>query len=264
MNESRSQQPVEPGPFSARLRDRVVIITGASSGLGESLARGLAAEGATLALAARREDRLQGLVEQLGAAEAHRCDIADEADRQRLVEATVERHGRIDGLLNNAGIGTAAPALRESTAEFEAQLAVNLTSAYALACLVAEKMKAGGGRAILNVASAMGLTSLPQVPEAGYVSSKAGLIGLTRELAVQWGRYGIRVNALAPGYFPSEMTEPLVGGEQGAPAWMLERTPLARIGAPSELRGPAAFLLSDESSFVTGHTLVVDGGLTLT
>jgi NAD(P)-dependent dehydrogenase (short-subunit alcohol dehydrogenase family) len=119
----------------------------------------------------------------------------------------------------------------------------------------------GAGGSIVNIASVLGVRSVGEMPEAGYVASKAGLIGLTRELASQWGRHGIRVNALAPGFFPSEMTEGLAGASGEAPSWLARETPLARLGARGELDAAVVFLASSASSFVTGHTLVVDGGM---
>jgi NAD(P)-dependent dehydrogenase (short-subunit alcohol dehydrogenase family) len=188
---------------------RVVIVTGASSGLGEQLARALAGEGAVPVLAARRADRLAALREEIPGADTVTCDVTVEADRRRLVETAIARHGRIDGLVNNAGAGATAPALRTPTEQFARVIDLNLTAPYGLSCLVAERMKqrnGDGGRAIVNVASVMGLRSIGEIPDAAYVASKAGIIGLTRELASQWGRYGIRVNAVAPGFFASEMT----------------------------------------------------------
>ena len=250
--------------MSGPLDGHVVIVTGASSGLGRNLARGLAARGATLVLAARRLEALEALAGELPGARAVRCDVTEADDRLALIDATMEWHGRIDGLVNNAGVGKAAPALRESTEDFRWHLEVNVVAPFALSCLVATHMRqTGGARSIVNVASAMGFMSVDHVPEAGYATSKAALIHLTRELASQWGRHGIRVNAIAPGYFPSEMTAPLVAGAGGPPEWLLGQTPLGRLGRDDELDEAVAFLLGPGSTFVTGHTLVVDGGLVL-
>ena len=243
------------------LKDHVIIVTGASSGLGEQLARALAAAGATPVLAARRAERLVDLQRELPGADAVACDVTDAAERDRLVETVMERHGRLDGLVNNAGVGATAPALRTSADAFARVVDVNLTAPFALSCLAASRMRGNGGGSIVNVASVMGLRSIGQIPDAAYVASKAGMIGLTRELASQWGRYGIRVNAVAPGFFASEMTAELGDDPEAFPSFLLERTPLGRGGRAGELDEAVLFLLGAGSSFVTGHVLSVDGGM---
>jgi NAD(P)-dependent dehydrogenase (short-subunit alcohol dehydrogenase family) len=242
------------------LNDHVVVVTGASSGLGEQLARALAAAGAVPVLAARRAERLEALREQIPAADVVTCDVTDEADRERLIDTVVERHGRIDGLVNNAGAGATAPALRTTPETFADVLDLNLVAPFALSRLAAHHMRERGG-AIVNVASVMGLRSIGEIPDAAYVASKAGLIGLTRELASQWGRYGIRVNAVAPGFFASEMTAELGDDPEAFPEFILSRTALRRGGLPGELDDAVLFLLGSGSSFVTGHVLSVDGGM---
>lgn len=243
------------------LRDHVVVVTGASSGLGAQLARALAAAGAVPVLAARRAERLEGLRGELPRADTIACDVSSQDDRERLIATVVERHGRLDGLVNNAGTSAPAPALRTSTDDFARVLDTNLVAPFALACLAAHHMREGGGRSIVNVASVMGLRSLGETPDAAYVASKAGLIGLTRELASQWGRYGIRVNAVAPGFFASEMTAGLGTDAEAFPEWLTSQTPLGRGGRPGELDEAVLFLLGPGSGFVTGHVLTVDGGL---
>jgi len=243
------------------LTHRIIIVTGASSGLGEQLARALAAAGAVPVLAARRADRLARLRADLPGVDAVACDVTDAGDRERLVATVMERHGRLDGLVNNAGVGATAPALKTSTEAFARVLDVNLTAPFALSCLAASRMRANGGGSIVNVASVMGLRSIGQIPDAAYVASKAGIIGLTRELASQWGRYGIRVNAVAPGFFASEMTAELGDDPEAFPPFLLERTPLGRGGMTGELDDAVLFLLGAGASFVTGHVLSVDGGM---
>jgi hypothetical protein len=243
------------------LTERVVIVTGGSSGLGEQLGRALAAAGATTVLAARRAERLARLEREVPGVHAVACDVTDAGERERLVETVIERHGRLDGLVNNAGVGATGPALKASVEAFGRVLDVNLTAPFALACLAATRMRANGGGSIVNVASVMGLRSIGQIPDAAYVASKAGVVGLTRELASQWGRYGIRVNAVAPGFFASEMTAELGDDPEAFPPFLLERTPLGRGGRAGELDAAVVFLLGQGGSYVTGHVLSVDGGM---
>ena len=243
------------------LTGQVVIVTGGSSGLGEQLGRALAAAGATPVLAARRAERLARLEREVPGVHAVACDVTDAGERERLIETVIERHGRLDGLVNNAGVGATGPALKTSIEAFGRVLDVNLTAPFALSCLAASRMRANGGGSIVNVASVMGLRSIGEIPDAAYVASKAGIIGLTRELASQWGRYGIRVNAVAPGFFASEMTAELGDDPEAFPPFLLERTPLGRGGRAGELDAAVLFLLGQGGSYVTGHVLSVDGGM---
>jgi len=243
------------------LEDRVVIITGASAGLGEQFARALAWAGAKSVLAARRSDRLETLASKLdGDCLAVECDVVDGDARDRLVATTLKRFGRIDGLVNNAGAADIKPALKQSPEEFERIVGVNLVAPFALARAVAAVMRDSGGGSIVNIASVAGLIPVGWQPHASYVASKAGLVGLTRELASQWGRYAIRVNAIAPGPFTTEMA-----GETYEQGWAADRMrqaiPLGRIGRPGEMDALLVLLLSADSGYITGQTIAVDGGL---
>jgi NAD(P)-dependent dehydrogenase (short-subunit alcohol dehydrogenase family) len=247
--------------MSEPLTDRVVLITGASSGLGVQMAHAAARAGARVVLAARRRDRLEAVARSIAGADVVEADVAVGDDRRRLVETTLERHGRLDALVNNAGVSHTGPALRQSGEEFARVLEVNLVAPFELSCLAARAMRANGGGSVVNIASVMALRSVDPFPDAAYVASKAGLVGLTRELASQWGRHGVRVNALAPGFFASEMTAGFLETPSGPPDWLVGQTPMKRVGLAGELDDALVFLLGPGSGFVTGQVLVVDGGL---
>ncbi len=250
-------------PELFRLDGRVAIVTGASAGLGVAFARGLAEAGADVVLAARRADRLQGtaeMVESLGRrALPVPTDIADPDACSALVAAAMAEFGRVDVLVNNAGVGTAVPATKETPEQFRQVVDVNLNGCYWLAQACGRVMQAGSS--IVNISSVLGLTTAG-LPQAAYAASKAGLLGLTRDLAQQWtGRKGIRVNAIAPGFFASEMTEQY---QEGYLESQLPRVLAGRTGDPAELAAAVVFLASPAGGYVTGQTLVVDGGFTLT
>jgi NAD(P)-dependent dehydrogenase (short-subunit alcohol dehydrogenase family) len=265
---SASRTVHNPAPMAGilerfKLDGKVAIVTGASSGLGVAFAKGLAEAGADVAICARRVDRLRetkGLVEERG----RRCvaveaDVAKPEDCRRVVEEAVDGLGRLDVLVNNAGIGTAVPATREEPDEFRKVIDINLNGSYWMAQAAARAMKDGGS--IVNIGSVLGSTSAA-LPQAAYASSKAAIIGLTRDLAQQWtGRKGIRVNALAPGFFESEMTDQYPDGYLDQMMW---RVPAGRKGEAEELTAALIFLASDASSYVTGALLPVDGGMLTT
>jgi NAD(P)-dependent dehydrogenase (short-subunit alcohol dehydrogenase family) len=246
-----------------RLDGKVAIVTGASSGLGVAFAEGLAEAGADVALGARRTDRLAdtaALVEGAGRrAIAVGTDVSRPEDCQRLVDETMAAFGKVDILVNNAGLGTAHPATRETPEQFRAVIEVNLNGSYWMAQSCGRVMRPGSS--IVNIGSILGLTTAG-LPQAAYAASKAGIIGLTRDLAQQWtGRKGIRVNALAPGFFASEMTD------QYPPGYIeeqLERAPMDRPGEADELCAALIFLASDAASYITGVVLPVDGGMLTT
>lgn len=228
-----------------------------------AFARAFAEAGADVVLAARRPDRLQQTAASVRAAgRSALCvptDIADPAQVQHMVEAAMAQFGKIDTLINNAGVGTAIPATREAPEQFRQVIDVNLSGAYWAAQACARVMRPGS--TIVNISSVLGLTTA-KLPQAAYSASKAGLIGLTRDLAQQWGtRKGIRVNALAPGFFESEMTDEYPDGYLDR---MTPRMVLGRIGNPDELAASAIWLASDASGYVTGQTVAVDGGITIT
>ena len=243
------------------LNGKVAVVTGASSGLGVAFATGLAGAGADIAICARRADRLaetqRAVQEQGRRCVAVEADVARPEDCRRVVERAVDELGHVDVLINNAGVGTAVPALREDPDEFRRVIDINLNGSYFMAQACAGAMRRAGGGSIVNIGSILGLTSAG-LPQAAYSSSKAAIIGLTRDLAAQWtGRYGIRVNALAPGFFRSEMTDQYPDDYLKG---RLERVPAGRVGEAEELVAAALFLASDASSYVTGIVLPVDGG----
>jgi NAD(P)-dependent dehydrogenase (short-subunit alcohol dehydrogenase family) len=244
-----------------RLDNQVVIVTGASSGLGSQFARGLAAAGARLVLVARRSERLAELREDLGDVLAIAADVTAADTPARVVAETTERFGRIDGLVNNAGISNITPALRETTDAFRSVIETNLTAPFALSRAVALSMRESGGGSIVNIASIVGLGALAPVPEASYAASKAGLIGLTRELATQWARYGIRVNAVAPGAFSSEMTNDAFEAHGALGDFIRARVPMMREGRPGEIDAIIQVLLHPSTAYLTGQVIAVDGGL---
>ena len=247
---------------SFRLDGKVVIVTGASSGLGVSFAQAFAEAGADLMLGARRVEKMAGtaaLVEAAGRrAYTRKTDVADPQQCQQLVDTAMAEFGRVDVLINNAGVGTAVPATRETAEEFRAVIDVNLNGSYWMAQACGRVM--GPGSSIINIASVLGLTT-GGLPQAAYSASKAGVMGLTRDLAQQWsGRKGIRVNALAPGFFASEMTDEL---KPGYLEGLMPRMLMGRLGEAAELAATAVWLASSAGGYVTGQTIVVDGGLTI-
>lgn len=249
-------------PDLFRLDGKVAIVTGASSGLGVAFARAFAEAGADVVLGARRVEKMAGtaaLVEQAGRrVHSRKTDVADPEQCQQLVDAAMSEFGRVDVLINNAGVGTAVPATRETPEEFRAVVEVNLHGSYWMAQACGRVMQPGS--AIVNIASVLGLTTAG-LPQAAYSASKAAVIGMTRDLAQQWsGRKGIRVNALAPGFFASEMTDELKPGYLDR---LLPRVIMGRLGDSEELAATAVWLASPAAGYVTGQTIVVDGGMTI-
>ena len=249
------------------LRGKTAIVTGASYGLGVTFSEALAAAGANVVLAARSRDRLDGIAARIaaagGSALAMACDVSQNEQVSALVAAACERFGRVDVLVNNAGIAADAGVMPEKVPPhlFAQTIGVNLSGVWYGCREVGARMLADGrGGSIVNVSSMLGVIGQTDLSPA-YHASKAAVINLTRHLACSWGDRGVRVNALAPGWFPSEMTASLFS-LPGFLEWSRSLSPLKRIGDPKELIGPLLFLASDASSYVTGETLVVDGGTT--
>ena len=247
------------------LTGRVAIVTGGSRGLGQEMAEGLAEAGASLVLCARREQWLTPTLEEMRArgfrAEGLVCDVTSEAQVQAVVARAIEAFGRVDILINNAGISWGERPETMAVDKFRKVLDTNLTGAFLFAQAAGREMLKAGRGAIVNIASTAAFKSAVHGPHyAGYVASKAALTGLTRELAATWGPQGIRVNAIAPGFFHSRLADPVI---QLVEPQIRKSNPIPRVGAAGELKGVALFLASDASSYITGQTILVDGGATV-
>jgi NAD(P)-dependent dehydrogenase (short-subunit alcohol dehydrogenase family) len=246
----------------AILAGRTAIVTGASSGLGARFATVLADAGAEVVAAARRTDRLEALAAGHPRIHAVACDVTEDDDRERLVATTLERFGRVDVCVNNAGASSGGPEAQATVDAFRSVLRLNLEAVFALSQAVAQPMREHGAGSVINISSMFSLVASAPVPDAGYVASKSAVNGLTRELAAQWARDGIRVNAIAPGFFASEMTAELVEDERSQ-RWFERMCPMGRPGRPEELDGILLFLASDASSYCTGQVFAIDGGWTI-
>ncbi len=247
------------------LSGKTAIVTGGSRGIGKEMAEGLAEAGANIMLCARRAEWLDETVEEFRAknmnVSGQVCDVSKQADVQSVVDATVDQFGSVDVLVNNAGISWGAMPEDMPLEQWQKVLNVNLTGCFLMAQAAGRQMLKQGSGSIINIASIAGLTSSANGPfYAGYVSSKAGLIGLTRELAASWGRKGIRVNAIAPGFFHSRLADAVIDIYERS---IQENNVIPRVGNEGELKGVAVFLASDASSYITGQTLAVDGGMTV-
>jgi gluconate 5-dehydrogenase len=248
-----------------KLTNRVAIVTGASRGLGQEMAEGLAEAGASLMICARREEWLTPTLERFKGlgfrVEAMVADVSNPADVQAVVDRTIAAYGRVDILVNNAGVTWGAEPEQLPLDKWQKVIDVNLTGAFLFAQAAGREMlKREYGR-IINIASIAGLAASVHGPHyAAYSASKAGLIGLTRELAASWGRKNIRVNAIAPGFFHSRMADPALPLAEPS---IKASCPIPRVGAEGELKGVCVFLASDASNYITGQTLIVDGGRTI-
>jgi len=243
------------------LADRVAIVTGASSGLGARFAAVLAEAGATVVAAARRRERLDEHARTQSAILPVQCDVTDEGDRARLISTALERFGRIDVCVNNAGMSS-DPARQAELEMFRSVLQLNVDALFAVSQAVSAPMREQGSGSVINVSSMFSFVASAPVHDAGYVTSKSAVNGLTRELAAQWAREGVRVNAIAPGFFPSEMTAELIDDARSQ-RWFERQCPMGRPGRIDELDGVLLFLASDASSYCTGQVITVDGGWTI-
>jgi NAD(P)-dependent dehydrogenase (short-subunit alcohol dehydrogenase family) len=247
------------------LTGKTAIVTGGSRGIGKEMAEGLAEAGANLMLCARRAEWLNDTVAEFSergyTADGRTCDVAKSGDVQTVVNETVARFGSVDILINNAGISWGAMPEDMPLDKWQQVIDVNLTGCFLFAQAVGRQMLKQGSGSIINIASIAGMTSSANGPfYAGYTASKAGLIGLTRELAASWGRKGIRVNAIAPGFFHSRLADAVIDIYERS---IQENNVIPRVGNEGELKGVAVFLASDASSYITGQTIAVDGGMTV-
>ena len=247
------------------LTGKTAIVTGTSRGIGVEMAEALAEAGASLMLCARRERELGERVAEFRArgftVEAKACDVSKEEDIKAVIEAAIKKFGKVDILINNAGTSWGAMPEEMTRAAWQKVIDVNLTGCFLFAQAAGREMLKQNSGSIINIASIAGITSSANGPfYAGYVASKAGLIGLTRELATSWGRRGIRVNAIAPGFFHSRLADKVIDIYERA---IQENNAIPRIGESGELKGATVFLASDASSYITGQTIVVDGGMTI-
>jgi NAD(P)-dependent dehydrogenase (short-subunit alcohol dehydrogenase family) len=248
------------------LTGRVAIVTGSSRGLGLEMATGLAEAGARLMLCARREEWLTPALADLRGrgftVEGMTCDVAKPDDVQAVVDKTLQAFGRLDILVNNAGVTWAAPPADMPFDKWQKVIDVNLTGTFLFSQAAGREMLKAGYGCIINVASIAGLVASVNGPHyAAYAASKAGLMGLTRELAASWGRQGIRVNAIAPGYFHSRLAD---GAITMVEPELKATSPMGRVGADDELKGVVVFLAADASNYMTGQVIVVDGGWSIT
>lgn len=245
-----------------RLDGKVAVVTGASRGLGRAIAFALADAGASLALIGREESTLLPVVEEIArdtssVAHAFPLDVSDLDAQAGVVVAIRQQMERIDILVNNAGINVRAESMDYTVTDWDAVLNSNLRGPFFLTQACARVMREQGGGKVLNIVSMTSYLGVPTTP--AYTASKAGLSQLTKLLAVEWAEHNIQVNAIAPGWFSTEMTAPLEGTPRHH--WILNRTPARRFGEPRELAGAALFLVSPAADFVTGHTIAVDGGI---
>lgn len=243
------------------LNGRVAVVTGGSSGLGASIAEALASLGARVAVVARRRDKLVELADRIGGI-AVTCDLSDPDQVGSVIPTVVENLGPPEILINAAGnMFTYERAESEPLDAISNTLNLNLVAPFLLAQNTFPHMQAAGRGSIINISSISGRVGIPGIPQASYAASKAGLSGLTAELAVQWARHSIRVNTVAPGFFRSEITDQLYTDERSS-QYLRRNTPLPTVGTAEDIVGAVIWLAGDAGRYVTGQTIVVDGGWT--
>lgn len=247
------------------LTGKTAIVTGGSRGIGKEMAEALAEAGANLMICARRREWLDETINEFATrgfkVAGKVCDVVKPEEVQAVVDSTVKHFGAVDILINNAGVSWGAMPEEMTLEQWQKVIDVNLTGCFLFAQAAGREMLKQGGGSIINIASIAGLTSSANGPfYAGYVASKAGLIGLTRELAASWGRRGIRVNAIAPGFFHSRLADAVIDIYERS---IQENNIIPRVGNEGELKGTVVFLASEASSYITGQTIAVDGGMSV-
>jgi NAD(P)-dependent dehydrogenase (short-subunit alcohol dehydrogenase family) len=247
------------------LKGKVAIVTGASSGLGTQFAKALAKQGATVVIVARRVEKLEKLAEEIKQLGVDclpiMCDVTEEDDIKTAVEGTIKEFGKIDILVNNAGVASTGPTEDFPVEEWEKVINTNLTGVFLFSKHVGKHMIENKYGKIINISSIAGFLGFEGMSTAAYSASKGAVVNLTRALADEWGKYNIYVNSIAPGFFPSEMTQAYTDNDQFT-GYVKSRTSLDRWGKDGELNGALIYFASDASSYTTGQILPVDGGWT--
>jgi NAD(P)-dependent dehydrogenase (short-subunit alcohol dehydrogenase family) len=244
------------------LAEKIAVIVGGAGGIGRAIAEAFASAGATVVVADAKDacaDVAQSIATRGGAASSHLVDVADEASVEHLFQETMRRHRRIDVLVNSAGIAARAPAVDHSLEAWNRVMAINATGVFLCCRAAARHMIATGGGSIVNIASIMGMSGGGLYPNISYQTSKGAVVNMTRSLALEWAKQGVRVNAIAPTYVRTDFIKPLIDDPELL-ARIEAMTPMGRIAEPDDIVGPVLFLASHASAMVTGHVLAVDGG----